>query len=335
MDTFKIVTADTIRKIIKENRPEVLELIKSTYLKHESHETVNPQSHFLRFPDSEKNRIIALPAAIINKPPVSGIKWISSYPDNILSNKPRASAILILNDYETGIPYACLEGSIISAARTAASAALALVEAATKLERDIHSIGIVGTGLIARNIVAFIEDTALDARVLNLFDLSSSREDSFANSLDGMRNVKCRRINKIDDLISCSDVIVFTTTASTPHVSNPDLFQHNPIVLHISLRDLHPKIIAQSYNIVDDEEHCLRANTSLHLTKRKCGNRQFITGSIGQLILDQIQISPDKPVIFSPFGLGILDIALGQYIYDIAIERSHFVQIDEFYPKNI
>jgi ornithine cyclodeaminase len=47
------------------------------------------------------------------------------------------------------------------------------------------------------------------------------------------------------------------------------------VVLHISLRDLAPEILLASANIVDDIEHCLKANTSPHLTEQLIGNRDF------------------------------------------------------------
>jgi ornithine cyclodeaminase len=57
---------------------------------------------------------------------------------------------------------------------------------------------------------------------------------------------------------SC-DLIVFATVAAKPHIHARDWFTHNPLVLHISLRDLSPEIILNSYNVVDDIEHCLKA----------------------------------------------------------------------------
>ena len=87
--------------------------------------SVNPQSVFLRFPDRPNARIIGLPSHLSAPWEVSGIKWIASYPDNIRAGLPRASAVLIINSHEHGYPLACLEASIISAARTAASAVLA------------------------------------------------------------------------------------------------------------------------------------------------------------------------------------------------------------------
>jgi N-[(2S)-2-amino-2-carboxyethyl]-L-glutamate dehydrogenase len=47
-------------------------------------------------------------------------------------------------------------------------------------------------------------------------------------------------------------------------------------VLHVSLRDLAPEILLASANVVDDVEHCLKANASAYLAGQLTGNRDFL-----------------------------------------------------------
>ena len=103
----------------------MIDVVGRTYLLHHDRQSVNPDSYFLRFPTKPDARVIALPAYLGGDVDTIGIKWIASFPGNVQRGMPRASAVLLLNDYETGYPVACLEAAAISAARTAASAALA------------------------------------------------------------------------------------------------------------------------------------------------------------------------------------------------------------------
>ena len=132
-----------------------MELVEATYRLHGAGDSVNPPSYFLRFPDRPSARIIALPASVGGPDRVDGLKWISSFPQNVAAGVPRASAVLILNDHDTGYPFACLEASIISATRTAASAALAADWLSRGRPRPTR-VGFVGAGLIARYIHTFL-----------------------------------------------------------------------------------------------------------------------------------------------------------------------------------
>jgi N-[(2S)-2-amino-2-carboxyethyl]-L-glutamate dehydrogenase len=122
---FAVISGGQVQSALQGQEKEIVELVEATYRLHGAGDSVNPPSYFLRFPDRPSSRIIALPASIGGDLRVDGLKWISSFPDNVAAGVPRASAVLILNDHDTGYPFACLEASIISATRTAASAALA------------------------------------------------------------------------------------------------------------------------------------------------------------------------------------------------------------------
>jgi ornithine cyclodeaminase len=90
-------------------------------------------------------------------------------------------------------------------------------------------------------------------------DLSAEHARGFTAYLESTGAAKVTLHERPEDLIRRCDLVVFATVAGEPHVTDPTWFAHNPLVLHISLRDLSPEIILSSYNIVDDVEHCLKA----------------------------------------------------------------------------
>jgi ornithine cyclodeaminase len=259
---FAVIPGAQVQQTLQGHEKQVMEVVEATYRLHGAGDSVNPPSYFLRFPDRPSSRIIALPASIGGQSRVDGIKWISSFPDNVAAGIPRASAVLILNDHDTGYPFACLESSIISATRTAASAALAADWLSRGRERPTR-VGFFGVGLIARYIHTFLAGSGWSFDEVGVFDLSADSANGFRGYLE--QSGTAGRItvhDNAEDLIRSSDLVVFATVASQPHVENVSWLEHNPLVLHVSLRDVAPEIVLASTNIVDDVEHCLKANTS-------------------------------------------------------------------------
>ena len=136
-----------------------------------------------------------------------------------------------------------------------------------------------------------------------------------------------------ESLITGSDLVVFATVAGQPHVHDLSWFAHNPVVLHVSLRDLSPEIILASTNIVDDVEHCLKADTSPHLAEQLTGNRDHVHGTLAQVMDGSVALPADRPLIFSPFGLGVLDLAVGRHIHDTVERAGDLHVVEDFFHE--
>ena len=101
-----------------------------------------------------KPGIHTMPDAFIHAMPAyipamqsAGIKWVSGYPDNYKRELPYITGLLILNDVETGIPYAIMDCTWITAMRTGAASALS----AKYLARpESNSVGILACGVQGR-----------------------------------------------------------------------------------------------------------------------------------------------------------------------------------------
>ncbi|MFE7794718.1 2,3-diaminopropionate biosynthesis protein SbnB [Streptomyces sp. NPDC057460] len=330
---FAVISGAQVQRALQGREKRIVELVEATYRVHGAGDSVNPPSYFLRFPDRPSSRIIALPASIGGEARVDGLKWISSFPENVRAGIPRASAVLILNDPDTGYPFACLESSIISATRTAASAA----SAADRLSRDRPRptrVGFFGVGLIARYIHTFLVGTGWSFEEIGVHDLSADSAAGFRCYLEQSGTTGRITVHdSAEQLIRHSDLVVFATVAGRPHVSDLSWFAHNPLVLHVSLRDLAPEILLASTNIVDDVEHCLKADTSPHLAEQLTGNRDFLHGTLDDVMAARVTVPADRPVVFSPFGLGVLDLAVGKDVYNEVVRSGELHIVDDFFHE--
>ncbi|MCX5530548.1 2,3-diaminopropionate biosynthesis protein SbnB [Streptomyces sp. NBC_00006] len=330
---FAVISGEQVQRIVTGHELEIAELIEAVYRLHGTGDTVNPPSYFLRFPDRPSARIIALPASLGGPLRTDGIKWISSFPENTRSGLPRASAVLILNDPDTGYPYACLESSVISATRTASSAALAADRLGRSRARP-RRVGFVGTGLIARHIHTHLAATGQEFEDTGVHDVSAESAAGFRGYLERAGTKGRITVHETaESLIRTSDLAVFATVTAKPHIHDPAWFAHHPLVLHVSLRDLAPEILLESANFVDDIEHCLKADTSPHLAEQLTGGRDFIDGTLDDVLTGRVDVPGDRTVVFSPFGLGVLDLAVGRYVHDEVARRGHLHVVDGFFHE--
>ena len=220
--TFAVISGAEVQAALEGREHEIVELVEAATGCTATGNSVSPATYSMRFGERQTARINALPASLDGDVRAHGLKWISSFPENVAAGIPRASAVLILNDYCTGYPFACLEGSIISATRTAAFAALA----ADRLSEGARPgrVGFVGAGLIARYVHTFL--TAIDwpFEAVAVHDVSAESAAGFRGYLKRHGNGEAITVHdSAEGLIRSSDLVVFATVASEPHVGELDV----------------------------------------------------------------------------------------------------------------
>jgi 2,3-diaminopropionate biosynthesis protein SbnB len=338
-----IVCGGEVEEILAGRELEVIEAVGQAYLAHSRGQSSLPHSTFLRFPGNDLDRIIALPAYLGDGFGIAGMKWVASFPGNVKQGRARASAVLILNSATTGLPEALLESSLISARRTAASAALAARE--LRRGKPTPAAGLIGTGVINFETARFLLHTVPDLARFDLFDLDRERAESFAGRIREMARgvlggkdgeVEVRVADDVGAIFRACPLIAFATTAVRPHVADLSACPPGATILHTSLRDLTADAILASDNVVDDPDHVSRAQTSIHLAEQQVGHRGFIRCTLADLLAGTAPAKADADAVsvFSPFGLGVLDLAVGQLVRARALETGRGTLIESFLPVN-
>ncbi|MFC5402542.1 2,3-diaminopropionate biosynthesis protein SbnB [Cohnella soli] len=286
------------------------DLIEQTLQLAGTPEIVQPLKPYLRYGDPS-NRIIAMPAYVGGATASSGIKWIASFPGNLSAGIPRAHSVIILNEPDTGVPVAVINGALVSQLRTAAVSAAMLRSYMVLGRRERYRVGIVGWGLIGRRQFEML--TSLHGDVIETIRLFDSRGIDPSTINAAWRN---RTIVASDwrEAYRGADIVITCTAATERYIDEPPT--PGAILLNVSLRDYMPiAVCGNKTTVVDNWQEVCRENTDIELLHRESGLSEGDALTLREAVLDgALRHCPaSAPVFFNPMGMAAFDIAVAAH----------------------
>lgn len=299
--------------------PDLVESVETAVGIIDSGDYAQPVKPYLRYKNPQ-NRIIAMPAYVGGKVNTAGIKWISSFPNNILTGRPRAHSIIVLNDHSTGQPSAVLNSPLPSIVRTASISGLMIryYMQARSLEQ-IH-LGIIGWGPIGQYhcqmVTALYGDRIERIRIYDIKGVD----------LSGFSSLYSNRIEVAEtwaDVYQHSNIFITCTVTEHRYIDLPP--EKGSLLLNVSLRDYKPKALASvKAIIIDDWDEVCRENTDIEQLHLKQGLTRDGTRLITDVVLRHslAEFSEDEPIFFCPMGMAVFDIATAVYYVNKAREKG-------------
>lgn len=137
---------------------------------------------------------------------LAGTKWFGVSPDNPARGLPNVSALIVLNDLETGLPVAVMDGNWITGARTAAVSAAAAKRLAVE---GAATCAFIGCGVQARSHAAYLRHIRPGLTRAAVLGRGAASRDAFAAWLRG-KGWEVRLAGDGEDVLAGADIAVST-----------------------------------------------------------------------------------------------------------------------------
>lgn len=312
--------------------PEVIDAVERVYALHEQGKCIEPEAPLISWNGPQSKRILAHPAWVGGDVNLAGIKWIPSNPENPSKRgMPRASAIIILNDSETGYPLAVMDGTVISAARTGAATG---VGAKYLARQDSEKMAIIGAGPISRPQIMALQVVLPGLKEVCIFDLEPSRAQKLANEMGSL-------YAKIDFIIAPSadvcvhgaDVVVTATSGVSLDRAylEADWLKEGVFISTVAANDSKPEVVTQADKLVLTNLEEIENPDWLPgyaVAQGLRSKEEFI--SLGSIIVGQNpgRENERERIFFNPGGMGIEDVVAASYVYRNALEQGIGIELE-------
>jgi len=254
-------------------------------------------------------------------------KLVSVFPENDARGVPSHQAVILVFDAETGSPRALMDGTFITAMRTAAGSALS---ARLLAHEDAHVLVIVGTGVQARAHARAIP-WVRPIREIRLVGRDPQKAALLAEGISRDQGIRAAVCSKAETALKGAHIVCATTHAADPVVEGAWLEPGTHVTsvgLNAAGRELDAETVRKALVVVETRAAALAPGPSgsndLKWPLRDGLIREdHIHAEIGELVSGAKpgRTSPEQITLYKSVGVAVQDAVAARLVL-VAAEKQ-------------
>jgi len=299
---------------------EMLDVIETSMDVYEKKGFHMPQRFHI---DHGENTLLLMPCFTMD---CFGTKLVTLFPGNPARGVPVLNGIMVLNDGQTGVPVALLNGPALTALRTAAVGAVSIRHLASD---DTDAIGIIGAG-VQGFYQAWVACSAKPIKDIFIFDLHADKSAALGEKLSvKIPHVRVHQAARVEDLLEKTQVVITATDSLEPVLPDEEELLAGKHFVGIgsykpNMREFPKALFKLLKTVFVDTEHALQESGDLIVPLRNDWIRQDQVMTLGRFLAEhrsEGQISKET-TLFKSVGMALFDVCASRFIYERAIQKG-------------
>jgi len=300
---------------------QVIDLVEQGLAEHGRGRVENPPKPGIHA--SQKSFIHAMPAYYKGLG-IGGLKWASSYPDNRVLGITVTMGIVVLNDMKTGAPLCIMDGTWITAVRTAAVSAVTAKYCARK---DSRVLGVVGAGVQGRYNLIAIKEVLPDLSTVKIMDINREAAERYRNELSLKTGIEVIVCEDVESVAKGSDIILTATERLSAPLIRNEWFEEGCLGLGLeaSRAWYGDTILSADRFVTDDWDQ----TTYYHSQGAFPDGLPENYTELGSIIIGENKgrERDEERILALNIGLALEDIIIADRIYKMAKERKGYANL--------
>lgn len=308
---------------------DLIQVMEGAFREHGNGNVEMPLRNSLKSQDP-KGSINVMPA-LLRSSKALGMKVVTHYAANpVKFGVPTINATILLLDFDTGAVSAMIDGTHLTAMRTAAVSGLATRYLA---KESSGSVALLGSGVQAET---HLEAMRCVRRVesAKVFSPTRAHREDFARRMSERFGMTVRAVGSSKEAVEGSDIVVTATPAEEPILEGDWLSEGSHVNAVGSgmpvFREVDERVLSRSRIVADDVDAAM-SETGDFITPMKEGkfSKEMVYGSLGELVTGRKggRTNDREITLFKSVGLALEDVAAAKFIYEKAKGQGRGVQI--------